>query len=149
MLSVIGLPLIHPPLSSFPVALISSVVVLEMIGVFKRSKSLDMASSVLVVAAALGTAAAFFSGYFSFESASRSFHIPEAEIAFHHNLGRLLLFSVVPWVALHFLSRRAGAGWRIAYLMCLAVVFGLTVTTGFYGGRLVFHFGAGVSLSDH
>lgn len=138
---------LHPPLSAFPLALIITAGILELICFWKNSPTLRAAIRVNLLFAVLFVAATFFTGYRASELANQTFTIADDVIRAHHSVGRLLLFLIAPCAALEVLSTRATHNpkvFRILYLIFLAVCLGLVIYTGYLGGRLVFVEGAGV-----
>lgn len=141
---------LHPPLSAMPLGLIVLAALLEAYCLLRPSAMLAYAAGVNLVAAAIFSLAAFFSGYGAAESANRSFQISNEVISQHHSFGRLLLFAIIPCAALKVISTAASHGkatFRGIYLLFLAISVGLVLYTGYLGGRLVFIHGAGVSAS--
>lgn len=137
----------HPPLTAFPFALICIVAILEILSLFSNSELFRKAIFVNLCATLLSVIAAFFSGY----QADSLFITDDAElrsrIAFHHNIGRLLLFSVIACVAFYYASIRASYNktfFSFAYYFLLFLCFCLVLYTGYLGGELVFIHGVGV-----
>ena len=138
---------LHPPLAAFPIALIVVVVLLEVVQFLWPRLNLHLTIRVNLILAALGTAAAFFSGYQASELANQTFTIADDLIAEHHRWGRLLLFIVVPCAMLQILGSIAQYGkcwFRVAYYLFLLACMVLVLVTGWLGGGLVFEHGAGV-----
>lgn len=141
---------LHPPLSSFPIALVLTAAGLELLGLVWRKDFLRHAVSVNLVAAALGIVAAFLSGYGASDTAQKTFIISDDVIEAHHEVGVLLLIVVFPCVAMHFvrtIALRAKLLWHAAFYLLLAATVVLTVVAGYRGGKLVFEHGAGVSAT--
>lgn len=108
---------------------------------------LSKAAEACLVAGAVSVILAFFSGYSASEYADQTFQVSDDLIGLHHTMGRLLLFMVLPSVALKILSSRAQFGrgaFRGFYLGVLIMCVGLVIYTGYLGGQLVFGYGAGV-----
>ncbi|MBN8550775.1 MAG: hypothetical protein J0M12_15785 [Deltaproteobacteria bacterium] len=141
---------LHPPLTAFPLALISVATLLEIWCMIRPSSACRAAIRINLILAAVFVVAAFFSGYWASDSANQTFIVSDETIRQHHNAGRLLLFLIFPCAALEFLSAHATHNpklFRALYLIALVVCFGLVVYTGLLGGRLVFLEGAGVSAT--
>lgn len=148
--AVTGMYNFHPVLSSFPFALLSVCVLLEMCSFFRADQRLQFVIGINLSLAGAGALAAFFSGYQAAELANQSFSVADELISQHHSYGRLLLFAILPCLALKYFSLRASfnkRGFRYAYLGFLAISFGLIIMTGFLGANLVFAHGAGVKLA--
>lgn len=138
---------LHPPLTVFPPALISVVLLLELVFLFRPYPWIRRVSEVNLALAGVGVVAAFFSGYQAITVAEKTFKIAPELIATHHQFGKLLLFAIIPTVTLGFLHSRAThgkSGFRAAYLFSLALSFALVVYACYLGGDLVFVHGAGV-----
>lgn len=138
---------LHPPLTAFPVALLTLVVIFEGIALARPAPGWRHSIEVLLVLAVLAVAAAFFSGYQASDRANQTFTIADEVIAWHHVMGRALLFAIVPCAALRFVAARARfnrTGFYTAYGFALALCLGLVAYTGWLGGELVFEHGAGV-----
>ena len=144
---------LHPILSSFPSVGFVIAFVLEIFRTVmpKRANSGSLVAMIGLglAVAVLGTAGAYFSGTSAAESASQSFTVPDAVIAWHHTWGRMLLFAALPTMALFFIAERAQFyrsafcwGFRVMLVVCV----GLCVVTAHLGGELVFEHGAGVSV---
>jgi len=139
----------HPPLTAFPLALFTVVVVLEGVSLFYKSEQLRMAIKVNVLFAGLAVVCAFYSGYWGNEYASQTFEVSADLISQHHVAGRLLLFCSVPCVGLCFIWEKAKHRpdlFRGAYYGFLSVCFFLVLYTGYLGAGLVFDHGAGVMI---
>jgi uncharacterized membrane protein len=139
--------LLHPPLSAFPVALITVIVLLEAARFFLKWEGISSAIKINLVLAAAMLLAAFFSGYQASDYADGTFKIPDDAIAEHHKFGKILLFTFLPCVMLRFIESRAMHGKKIfhwTYLAFLAASFLILIQTGYLGGKLVFKLGAGV-----
>lgn len=139
---------LHPPLTSFPFALFSVVVILEVVNLRRPNQTVQGAARINLVLAGVFTLFAFLSGYMGNEFANRGGPVSQDAIEFHHLMGKALLFLIVPTVALKFVHvaaehNKAAFGWL--YAACLAVTYLLVLYTGFLGAELVFEHGAGVA----
>jgi uncharacterized membrane protein len=138
----------HPPLASFPFALISVAAGLEFYSFFRPSSGIRAAIRINLVLAAIFVGLAFLSGYSASDSANLTFIIGDDVISEHHNYGRLLLFLIFPCAALEWIAAKAKFNtglFRLLYLLALVGCVGLVICTGYLGGKLVFEHGAGVS----
>jgi uncharacterized membrane protein len=141
---------LHPPFSSFPLALIVVAALLEISRCFVKRDWIESCISVCVALGAFFVACAFFSGYSASEHADATFAVPDEVIGLHHTFGRFLLFAMIPCVALRFISLTAThgkLGFSIAYRVILSLCVALVLYTGYLGGRLVFEYGAGVTAA--
>ena len=138
---------LHPPLAAFPYVLLTVIVLVEIFLIWKPIPGAEKLVYLLLGFGVLATAATFFSGYPTSEQANQTFIVADEAISWHHNLGRLLLFMVVPCAALRWVSVIATQNtraWSFVYRVMLVLCLGLAVTTGYFGGQLVFEHGAGV-----
>lgn len=140
----------HPVLASFPLAFIVLGFLLELCDLLRRDKIFGFVVRVMVVIATLGVAAAFYSGYFAIEGAEGgSFAVPNDEVAFHHNFGRILLFMVVPLLILNFAKDKAVTSrqvWNGLYYIFFATCALISIYVGYLGGELIFKHGVGVHV---
>jgi uncharacterized membrane protein len=138
---------LHPPLSSFPIALITVAAMLEFAGAVLNRKILSQTAGICLRIGGVFLIAAFITGNLASEHANQTFTVPDEAIASHYNMGRLLLFCTVPCIALEIFSKRAThgrVGFVIAYRVVLAFIAALVLYTGHLGGELVFEHGAAV-----
>ncbi len=141
---------LHPPFSSFPVALVIITAFLEVWFLLRPRQELQFASAITLAASLLAVVVAFITGYWASETASQTFEIPPETIELHHLFGKLLLFAMVPCVGLKFVLQRARfhiPWFRGMYLGLLLVNVALVILSGYYGGELVFRYGAGVTAT--
>lgn len=139
---------LHPILSSLPGVGFVFAALAEAIRIFFPSKvNNEIVGAALFVGVA-GVIAAYLSGTSAAESASQTFIVPDAVIAWHHTWGRMALFAAIPTAAMFLLSQHAKF-YRAAILWGYRVLLFVTLVLSFYtahlGGELVFDYGAGVS----
>jgi uncharacterized membrane protein len=141
-------PNIHPFLVHFPIALLSTAAVVDLVGwAFRRNTLLRQFATVLYV---LGTGAAAAT-YFTGRAASQAIWLPgmaQAVLREHWDwaLRTLWFFAIVTSVRLWLLrpSRRDPGPAVIAALALAGLVgIGLLLETGERGGRLVYQHGVG------
>ena len=138
----------HPPLVSFPFALISVVVILELILLFYRSEIIAKAITVNLIFIVLTVVAAFFSGYQAMELANVKSDFLQDLVAYHHNMGRLLLFSTLACFVMYLAAQKASKRkilFSLTYKLLLLLCFTLVIFTGYLGADLVFSHGIGVA----
>ncbi len=141
------MPNLHPPFSAFPFALFVATILIELVSLGRSSPHLTTAAKISLMGAAIGTVLAFLSGYEASEIANQTFTVSDEIIAEHHNIGRLLLFSALPCLALRILLDKARfyvRTLRFIYAILLLTCLGLVTYCGYLGGELVFGHGAGV-----
>jgi len=135
-------------LAAFPLVLVCLAFAAELLLFFKACPNLASCRSTFLWLAMAAVSAAFFSGYQANDLANQTFIVPDEAIAQHHNLGRILLFCIIPCALLGIFSdkaQHARQAFRAAYLILLSVCLVLVLCTGYLGGKLVFNYGAAVS----
>jgi uncharacterized membrane protein len=141
----------HPALASVPIVLLVIAFVFEIINLKLRKDTFAFLVRALLCCSVLFVIVAFFTGYLAYDLAKDgNFPIPEAQVEFHHNLGRLLMFSVVPLAILNFAYTQAQNSkkiWYLIYFICFCLCTGLAIYVGYLGGELVFRYGVGVKVS--
>jgi uncharacterized membrane protein len=137
----------HPPLSSVPIVLLVSVGLGELLRCIRPDWISLSAVRFNLVLATGAVILAFLSGYQGNEFANGTFKVSDEVIAVHHFWGRLLLFMVVPCLALECIAARAQFAVKVfrgLYLLLLVACISVAIYTGWLGGQLVFEHGAGV-----
>lgn len=141
---------LHPPLSAFPFALLTVVVLLE-IAKICGARHLDNVIRINLVIAAIASLLAFFSGYYSGSCTNVTFKVDEGAITQHIAAGRVILIALFPCLACYFIAQMNPANPRLfrgLYLLFLFVAYGAVLVSGYLGGELVFRHGAGVSATN-
>lgn len=139
---------LHPFLASLPLSILILACCSLCIGVVGRH-NLAVAKW-LVFSALLAVGAAYLSGDFGREAASKTFQVDGDLIAVHQGWAKSLLMVLIAASAVLFIEAGAVAG--RAFLRSAAVVLVITalllnLVTGFKGGELVFKYGAGVTAT--
>lgn len=138
---------LHPPLSAFPFALLTVVVLLEigrMLGLIKNGEGVVRVNLLI---ASLASIATFFSGYYSGSQSSVTFKVDESALTSHIAAGRIVLLSLFPCLACYFITQMNPVNpkpFRVLYLLFLFVAYSAVLVSGYLGGELVFQHGAGV-----
>ncbi len=146
---------IHPMVVHFPIALFLTGFALDVIGYLFRSETLKRVGVILIVLGALGALAAMLTGQAAEESAEE--HVSgagERVLDTHEDLGKLtayLLLGVAAVRALLATGWLARWHWAVGAALALYLIVGMvgvgTLTvTSYYGGELVYRYGAGVQL---
>jgi uncharacterized membrane protein len=138
---------LHPPLSGFPLAFISLLLAMEVLGLTRFARLVQGCKGVVIGATMLSTAASFFSGYQAVSNLGDLSDVTERLISEHHIIGRLLLFNVIALATSYWIARVAAHGKRFFFLMYYIFLVSQTVLTvwaGYLGGGLVFNHGVGV-----
>lgn len=148
---------IHPIIVHFPIALFLTGFALDVIGHLFQRETLKRVGLILIVLGALGALAAMLSGQLAEESVEE--HLSgagERVLDTHEDLGKLTAYLLLAIAAIRlilaasWLSRwRWAAGAALAiYLIAGVLGVGALTATGYYGGELVYRYGAGVQLSQ-
>lgn len=139
---------LHPFLTHFPIALLGAVLILEVRSLLTGGRICNDTSRWLLSLAIVATVASFYSGYGASDMANRTFIVPDDAISRHHTWGRFLLFAAPITGVLQLAAARARYApvlFRMIYLCLLLISVALSTVTGYYGGELVFRYGAGVT----
>jgi uncharacterized membrane protein len=138
---------IHPMVVHFPIALLMASVLFDLAARRWRHGSFREAGFYTLILGVLGAILAVLTGAIE-EEAAEEVGIPESVLEIHETLGytTLALFGALLVVRL-----AARLGWmreRSALYLTLGLL-GVVIlsATGFYGGSLVYDFGAGVSAT--
>lgn len=90
---------------------------------------------------------AFLTGYLASSFASKTFLIPEDDIALHHRVGKVVLVGALLLPALGFMKPyvvKMETGFKVLYWVVFLTLIGALVLVGYLGAYLVFMDGAGV-----
>ncbi len=139
--------LLHPMLVHFPIALLITSVLFDVLGAWLTRESLREGALWLLVLGVLTGLAAFASGDVAAEAAEKA-GVAESLIETHEHLAGATLGvfgALLVWRLL--LRNRFSPRTRVAYLMVAIVGLGLLSATGHYGGSLVYEHGAGVNAA--
>lgn len=139
----------HPLLAHFPLTL---VVLLLWFYAWKwfTGKSAPQLEYILLTTLLFSCAMAFASGWFAQDSASRTFTVPDEEIAFHFKLARASLILSCLSLIIRFLMPHASTVNNknildILYRLAITALITLIAAASHAGGSLVYLFGAGIS----
>lgn len=139
---------IHAALTGFPFAIVTALVIIEILKVFKF-KNLLLVRLFCSSLFFLYVIFAFTSGYIA------DWFLPEFNEATlktydeHYFLARILLFvSAIPLVFSYLIYKDFKKNYYYFYLLFLFINLGLVLVTANHGGELVFEHGVGVTLPD-
>ncbi len=138
------MPNIHPVAVHFPIALIFTVVLCDLIGILFKKRSFISAANILMIFAALGAIAAVVSGLLAEDSVWHPG--PAHELLETHQTVGLVFLGIVLLLAIF----RFVAGERIygslGWVALLAGIIGAVVVAygANLGGEIVYTYGAGV-----
>jgi uncharacterized membrane protein len=131
----------------FPIALLITSVVFDLLATRWRHKSFQDAGFYTLIAGLLGAAVAVLTGAMAEELAEDK-GIPESVLEIHEALGYATLLFFIGLLALRLLMRWKLISERPALYLAMGVA-GIMILSaaGYFGGSLVYDFGAGVSMS--
>ena len=139
---------IHPILVHFPIALLTASVIFDMLALRWRSDSFRDASFYTLIGGVGGALLSVISGNIEKESLKQSFLLDEV-LQQHEVLGIATLWIFIGLLVVRLLMRRGKLKERPPVYVALGA-FGIVVLTvaGYFGGSLVYEFGAGVTISS-
>lgn len=153
LLAGTSLPNLHPLVVHFPIALLVTALFFDFSALISRKRRwLDHGATLLYCLAAVGSAAAWFSGL---KAAEPMWSMPgpaQAALSEHQDLGLytmaaagvLAVFRLfVAWLARKDSRTPMGLFRLVAFIAAIAVVF-LVGLTADHGGALVYHHGMGI-----
>ena len=134
---------IHPMVVHFPIALLLASTLFDALAFRWRSQQFRDTSLSLLVLGILAAGVAVLTGHFSEEAVERS-GIPKQAIEIHEELG-----GFVFWIFLGLLGLRLASflGWmreQPTLVLIIGLSGGLLLIASYFGGDLVYRFGAGV-----
>lgn len=135
---------LHPILVHFPIALFSTAVIFGLLGVLLRKEYLRQAETWLLAFGLVGGVLAAIAGFWSEEGVIDA-GVPQAAFERHESFA-LATLAVFGLLLLLRLGRRWAWVQRSPTLYVALAAAGLVLlgTTGFFGGELVYRYGAGV-----
>ncbi len=148
---------IHPIVVHFPIALFITGLVMDVIGHLFQKETAKKIGLVLVVLGAVGALAAMVTGNFAEEQVEdRLSRAGEHVLDRHEDLGKLTAYLLLIVAAIRALIATGWLNrWRFVasaalaiYLIAGVIGLGTLTVTGYYGGELVYRYGAGVQLSQ-
>ena len=134
---------LHPKLVQFPLVLLLSGLVFDAIGLVRRDRRFHWAAALLSGAGTVLLLLAFICGIYAEIWAGRA-GVPQDPIEWHEFLANVSSWGFVILTAWRLLlnpDRRRQLTVYTALGLCFYVLIGLTA---YYGGQLVFHYGAAV-----
>ena len=130
---------IHSALTHFPIALVSTSCIFELLAIKKPSETLATVARYNLYFASFMAIFAFFSGYLSSSWLENYDSIPEQAIAAHYNGARIACVLLLICASLCYFSERAIHAkrvFRFTYLVSLVLTMLTFLYTGFLGGAL-------------
>jgi uncharacterized membrane protein len=137
-------PLLHPILVHFPIALLFASVALNLAGYIFRIVNLTRAGFYLL---ALGVAGAGVAALVGPDHATGS-AAADALLILHQNFALLTVALGVSLLLVRFFAAEGIVNpWALLYFLVALTLLGVLALTGYYGGELTYHQGAGVVTS--
>ena len=133
---------LHPKLVHFPIALMITAFILDILSRIYRQDKLHEAALVVYIAGVLFTPVVVWAGMWE----QQRLHLNHPLLSQHKLYAFVTMW--VTWLSLPvlwFLRKRSLQAYRVMFsclLLCLAM---LVTVTGFYGGKMVYEYGAGVN----
>lgn len=135
---------LHPILVHFPIALLSTAILFEALGALLGRDFFRPATTWLLGLGVLGGILATVAGFWN-EEAAEAAGVPETAIERHENLALLTLAVFAVLLGMRWLRGRRWIPERPAVFFSIALVgLALLGATGYFGGDLVYRYGAGV-----
>lgn len=134
---------LHPLLTHFPIAGILMGFVLSLVAVLWKKDEYGSAAMVVFWISAVAAVAAAITGTADAESVKVIPGIEEA-LSRHSTLGNATAWVIVSMAFLSLYLKLKGQLANWLFLTMLLILTILVITTGYYGGELVFLHGAGV-----
>lgn len=136
---------IHPMLVHFPIALLSAAVFFDLLGLRWREEECRTASLYTLVLGLAGALAAVITGHMAEESVEHS-GVPESVLELHEGLGFATFWIFLGLLGWRFITRLGFVRERRAVSVGLGIVgIGVLLVASYYGGSLVYDYGAGVT----
>jgi uncharacterized membrane protein len=137
-------PLLHPILVHFPIALLCVSVALDITGYFLGVIHLTRAGFYLLVLGVAGAGVAALAGPDHAIGSAAA----DALLIAHQNFALLTVALGVSLLLVRFFAADGiVAPWALLYLVVSLALLGVLALTGYYGGELTYHQGAGVVTS--
>jgi uncharacterized membrane protein len=137
-------PLLHPILVHFPIALLCASVTLDIVGYIFNFVNLTRAGYYLLVLGVAGAGVAAIVGPDHATGAAAA----DALLISHQNFALLTVALGVSLLLVRFFSVDGiSAPWVFLYFAVSLALLGVLALTGYYGGELTYHQGAGVVTS--
>ena len=133
---------LHPIIVHFPIALLITAILFEVLELVLKQDFLRKASTWLLGLGFLGGLVATATGVLAEEAAEDS-GVPESAIELHESLAFATLGAFALMIAIRWLQRKRNIPHNVLLAVGLIGV-ALLGLTGYFGGDLVYRYGAGV-----
>ena len=141
------MPPIHPALVHLPIAFVVLSVFADLFGRLFRVPSLQETARWSIAAAAVSAGAAVAAGYYDMDRAALAGQV-HGYVHLHLKTGLILLGSIAMLAAWRWLLPKLQRTFHLLYGIAAALVLALTVFQGWYGGEMVYAYGASVAAAD-
>ena len=135
---------IHPLIVHFPIAMLTSFLILELFATVTKNERVHIASSWMLYVGTLGALATVVAGFLAASTVSHGSAVHEI-IGSHKQLGLSVLGLSVILTVWRLVSRERLSGMALALNITLAVIMvGLLTMGADLGGQMVYKYGVGV-----
>ena len=131
----------HPMLVHFPIALFTTALGLEILGLLLKKPALHDAAVIVYVLAAIASPLNAWTGLHAADE--QNLHHPVLE---RHELFALITtwFSVASLPVLWFIRQKFSQYFRWLLILCMTIAVGCVTIAAYNGGRLVYEYGIGI-----
>ena len=140
------MPPIHPALVHLPIAFVVLSVFADLFGHLFRVPSLQSTARWSIAAAAVSAAAAVAAGYYDMDRAALAGQV-HGYVHLHLKTGLILLGSIIALATWRWLLPKLPRALGFIYGLAAVLVFALTAFQGWYGGEMVYAYGASVAAA--
>ena len=134
---------LHPKLVQFPLVLLIAGLIFDLFGLISRSPRCHFAAKALSAAGTFFLLIAFICGIYAEVWAGRA-GIPQEQIEWHELMANIASWGFVVLMAWRMFLNENTRKSLTAYVIIGLAWYSLLVITGYFGGRLVFEYGAAV-----
>ena len=142
-----GIEPIHPMVVHFPIALVITACLFDLIGLFLEKRDFSQTAFYLLFVGTLGAIGAVLTGEYLAHEEAHSIQGIREVLHTHEEAGEWTLWFLIVYTFARgwFTYRKTWGRTQLrAFALASLIAVGLVVRTGFYGGKLVFEFGAGL-----
>jgi uncharacterized membrane protein len=144
---MITAPHLHAMMTHFPIALLMTGFLTEILSLMIKKEFLKHASFYLLILGTLGAIAAYFSGSYAGDGMSDG--LLQQPLQLHEDAALITLWlaiiTALTSTAVYYFGYQKGLAKWISVLLYV-VLIGFVARTGYLGGELVFKHGAGIEL---
>ena len=143
-----GMPNLHPMVVHFPIALLTSFLIFEILSLILKSESLRTGATWMLYAGTLGAIVTVIAG---FKAASAVGHdeVVHAIMETHEHLGLVVLLLAITLSLWRIVLKKKLVGrWWLAYLALSIIMVAVLSFGSDYGGLMVYTHGVGVKAAQ-